>query len=229
MHTDPRVANTTVHRHDNPSLEIAVRSLRSPTGEGREENQDNFLLIDEQGYARFLKEEQETWLQVPNWPRGHRRLVLLDGMGGHHYGRQAAESAVEGLIGLPAVSNRDQLCVELTQLHQRLYQEFQQAGMCTGCTLVLLEIPVDAPALLFHVGEHAHTPAQQRLAVLRPDRARQHVVVAGRVVVHGDADHPEVGLALTSRLRRPRDRAGREKEHEEGQERSRAESRDGRG
>lgn len=153
MHTDPRVANTTVHRHDNPSLEIAVRSLRSPTGEGREENQDNFLLIDEQGYARFLKEEQETWLQVPNWPRGHRRLVLLDGMGGHHYGRQAAESAVEGLIGLPAVSNRDQLCVELTQLHQRLYQEFQQAGMCTGCTLVLLEIPVDAPALLFHVGD----------------------------------------------------------------------------
>ena len=35
-------------------LEIAVRSLRSPTGQGRRENQDNYLIIDAQGVARLL-------------------------------------------------------------------------------------------------------------------------------------------------------------------------------
>ena len=156
MHTHPPLSNAAPHRASlcrGPQLEIAVRSLLSPTGQGREENQDNFLLIDGRGRARFLWREQETWLQLPGWPHGHRRLAVLDGMGGHSHGREASEKAVEGLLELPAATSLAQLSTELNLLHRRLYREFRQAGLNTGCTLILLEIPPCSPALLFHVGD----------------------------------------------------------------------------
>jgi serine/threonine protein phosphatase PrpC len=136
-----------------PRLEIAIRSVRSPTGQGRNENQDNFLFIDGRGRARFLWDEQETQLQLPDWPHGHRRVAVLDGMGGHSHGREAAQQTVEGLLELSAATDLAQLSNGLNVLHRRLYQEFQTAGLETGCTLILLEIPPRAPALLFHVGD----------------------------------------------------------------------------
>ncbi len=84
---------------------------------------------------------------------GHRRLAVLDGMGGHSHGREASEKAVEGLLELPAATSLAQLSTELNLLHRRLYREFRQAGLNTGCTLILLEIPPCSPALLFHVGD----------------------------------------------------------------------------
>lgn len=140
-------------RYRGPRLEIAIRSLRSPTGLGRYENQDNFLFIDNRGRARFLRDEQEIQWQVPNWPPGYRRLAVLDGMGGHSHGREAAEKAVDGLLQLPAATDLAQLSEGVNNLHRQLYQEFQSAGLETGCTLVLLEIPPRSPALLFHVGD----------------------------------------------------------------------------
>ena len=35
-------------------LEVAVRSLRSPTDHGRRENQDNYLVVDGQGRGRHV-------------------------------------------------------------------------------------------------------------------------------------------------------------------------------
>ncbi len=134
-------------------LEVAVRSLRSPTAHGRRENQDNYLVVDPQGVGCFLRDEQVTRAQLPDWPAGHWRVAVLDGMGGHSHGREAAQRAAEGLLDLPATSDLDQLSRGLTALHAKLYQEFQNAGLETGCTLIVLEIPAEGPALLFHVGD----------------------------------------------------------------------------
>ncbi len=135
------------------SLEIAVRSLRSPTGHGRQENQDNYLVVDDEGRARLLWSEQETELRLPGWPPGHRRLVLLDGMGGHSHGREATEKTIEGLLELPAAVDLAPISAGLNALHHRLRQQFQAAGLESGCTLILLELPPSGPALLFHVGD----------------------------------------------------------------------------
>jgi len=133
--------------------EIAVRSQCSPTGHGRRENQDNYLIIDGQGQAVFLWREQETRLQLPDWPPGHQRVAVLDGMGGHSHGREAAEQAVEGLLDLPAAADLNGISAGLNTLHQRLHQQFHAAGLESGCTLILLEIPRTGPAMLFHVGD----------------------------------------------------------------------------
>lgn len=134
-------------------LEIAVRSLRSPTGHGRPENQDNYLVIDRRGQACFLWREQETALRLSDWPPGHQRLAILDGMGGHSHGREAAEKTLEGLLELPAAVDLALISDSLNALHHRLRQQFQAADLETGCTLILLEVPPNGPALLFHIGD----------------------------------------------------------------------------
>jgi PPM family protein phosphatase len=162
-------------------LEIAVRSLRSPTGRGRGENQDNYLVIDSQGQAHLLWREQETRLRLPNWPIGHRRLAVLDGMGGHSHGREATERTIEGLLGLPATADLARLSEVLTALHGQLYQEFQAAGLETGCTLILLEIPPDGPAFLFHVGDsRAYVIDEQQVVCLTVDHVpATHLAMLG--------------------------------------------------
>lgn len=134
-------------------LEIAVRSLRSPTGCGRYENQDNYLIINGQGLARMLRREQEIGLCIPDWPLGHQRIAILDGMGGSSEGREATEKTIEGLLTIPAATDIAALSNALDALHQRLFQECQAVELETGCTLILVEIPPDEPALLFHVGD----------------------------------------------------------------------------
>lgn len=135
------------------SLEVAFRSVRSPTDRGRRDNQDNYLVVDGQGRGRFLRDERETYTQLLDWPSGHWRVAVLDGMGGHTHGREAAEQTVDGLLDLPAITDARQLSNALSALHERLYKEFQKAGLESGCTLILLEIPPGGPALLFHVGD----------------------------------------------------------------------------
>jgi serine/threonine protein phosphatase PrpC len=135
------------------TLEIAVRSLRSPTGCGRPENQDNYLIINGKGQARTLWHEQEIYRWAPDWPDGHQRIAVLDGMGGSSQGREATERTIEGLLAIPAATDVVILSSALDGLHERLFKECQAAELETGCTLILLEIPPDKPALLFHVGD----------------------------------------------------------------------------
>ncbi len=167
----------------NSSLEVAVRSLRSPTDHGRRDNQDNYLVVDGQGRGRFLRDQQETQIQMPNWPPGHWRVAVLDGMGGHSHGREAAEQAINGLLDLPATTDLGRLSSALTALHGRLYKEFQGAGLETGCTLILLEIPVGGPALLFHVGDsRVYAIDRERVECLTVDHVpATHLALLGLV------------------------------------------------
>ena len=56
-------------------------------------------------------------------------------------------------MDLPAALDLALLTGGLDALHRRLHRQFQAAGLETGCTLTLLEIPSSGPALLFHVGD----------------------------------------------------------------------------
>lgn len=150
--------------------DVAVRTLRSPVNGGRKENQDNYLLIDGRGRARFLRDQQEQILQCENWPAGHVRLAVLDGMGGHADGRQAAEQSVAGVLAIPATTNIGTLSDAMERLHLRLHRELHRNGAEPGCTLSMVEIPPVGPALLFHVGDSRfYAINRQRASALTVD------------------------------------------------------------
>ena len=153
----------------NNRFEVAVKSLLAPVPGGRHENQDNYLIIDAHGQAHFLRDQQATWQQLPNWPRNHCRLAILDGMGGHSYGREATEQTVAGLLDIPATDNLGKLSGELDNLHLRLHRQMHQKGAEPGCTLTLMEIPPLGPALLFHVGDSRLYAVRERSDCLTID------------------------------------------------------------
>lgn len=158
------MSKTNKHGEQVAPMEIAVRSIVAPTQQGRTENEDNYLLIDETGCARFLQSQREARQTLADWPAGHRRLAVLDGMGGHSYGREAAELTVAGLLALPAAADLATLAAGLEGLHRQLRRTMHDAGNEPGCTLTLVEIPPTGPALLFHVSD-------SRLYRINADRA----------------------------------------------------------
>ena len=141
-----------------PHLDVAARSAASASNSHVLENQDNFVLIDGSGRAVIMHAQIERALQLPNWPPGHARLAVLDGMGGHGYGRQAAEAVAAGLLRMPACSTLDALTAHLDALHAHLQREFSTPGdegkaLRPGTTLTLLELPPLQAPLLYHVGD----------------------------------------------------------------------------
>jgi serine/threonine protein phosphatase PrpC len=135
-----------------PSLDIAARSDAG----ANPENQDNFLLIDAAGMAQFLDGQQLCQRRVPGWPAGQVRVAILDGMGGHGHGREAAEAVVAGLLAMPACSSLAELSSQLDTLHARLQAQFGAgipADQRPGTTLTILELRPGQAALLYHVGD----------------------------------------------------------------------------
>ena len=142
-----------------PMLDVAAQSCAAANPSVRLENQDNYLLIDIHGQAVFLRGEVEQRQRVDGWPSGHARIAVLDGMGGHGRGREAAEAVVAGLLAMPACASLGQLSALLEELHARLQRHFADSADAAnpdkrpGTTLTMLELRPGQAALLWHVGD----------------------------------------------------------------------------
>ena len=137
-------------------LEVAAQSRIGAGPAQRVENQDNFLTIDAAGRASYLAGGAMQAAQVDGWPPGHIRLAVMDGMGGHGHGREAAETVAAGLLAIPACLDLDTLTRYLEGLHFRLQKRFDdlhEAGPRPGTTLTMLEMPATGNPLLWHAGD----------------------------------------------------------------------------
>ena len=83
------------------AFDVAAASRLGAGPRLREENQDNLVLIDTGGQAVWLQGQQPQRRQLARWRHGHARLAVLDGMGGHGHGREAAEAVASSLLALP--------------------------------------------------------------------------------------------------------------------------------
>lgn len=149
-----------------PRYDVAVASRRGSGHLQRLENQDNFVVIDFAGQASYLLGQQVQRSVVRGWPAGHGRVAVLDGMGGHGHGREAAEAVAAGLLTVPPCRSAAELGRHLDVLHAELQRHFSfEAGARPGTTLTMLELPEGSAPLLYHVGD-------SRLYEVKPGRAK---------------------------------------------------------
>ena len=137
-----------------PHYDVAVASRRGSGPVQRPENQDNFVVIDFSAQACHLLGQELRRTSLRGWPAGHGRLAVLDGMGGHGHGRQAAEAVAAGLLTIPPCRTAAELGRHLDVLHTELQRHFAfEAGARPGTTLTMLELPQGSAPLLYHVGD----------------------------------------------------------------------------
>jgi len=119
----------------------------------RDENQDNYLLIDSQGQCQTLRDQAVHHQHLLNWPDGCCRLAVADGMGGHKNGRLASETLTAALLALPFQHLAASLRAALLALQADLFAQFYQGAATPGSTLTLADIAADGSVLIAHIGD----------------------------------------------------------------------------
>ena len=144
----------TIITSTNPSTEPPDWQIIALSEQGpRAENQDNYLVINGDGrYEHLLNEHIKTG-QIKNWPTGHIRLAIADGMGGHNNGRQASEALVQALINLPFQNNLEIFREEIISIHNILFKQFHQGAKTPGSTLVMADINNKGKATIINIGD----------------------------------------------------------------------------
>lgn len=170
------------------ALDVAAVSRLGAGPRLRAENQDNLVLIDHAGGAAWLQDGAVVRRRLPHWPPGHARLAVLDGMGGHGHGREAAQAVATGLLAMPACANGADLARRLDALHADLQRHFAGAtGPRPGTTLTMLELRAGADPLLYHVGDsRLYEIAPARVTPLTVDHVPATAFAMGGLL--GEAD-----------------------------------------
>jgi len=133
-----------------PRPMAAARSMQGL----REENQDNYLLIDGDGWAQSLRDDRPYRRRLTAWPKGHWRLCIFDGMGGHVGGKAFAADAVESLLAEPfAPRSASRRRERLYAIHQALYERHHQGPRSPGSTLIWVDIHPDGTLRLLNLGD----------------------------------------------------------------------------
>jgi len=187
------------------ALDVAACSRTGAGPRLREENQDNLVLVDTGGDAVFLHGQVAQRRHLPGWRRGHARLAVLDGMGGHGHGREAAEAVASALLALPPCDSTAELTQRLDALHAGLQRHFAgSSGPRPGTTLTMLELPAGAAPLLYHVGDsRLYEITRARVAPLTVDHVPATALAMGGQLteaqwwdqVHGE-HRPQVSQAF---------------------------------
>jgi hypothetical protein len=189
------------------ALDVAAASRLGAGPRLREENQDNLVLIDSGGQAVWLQGQQPQRRQLARWRQGHARLAVLDGMGGHGHGREAAEAVAAGLLAIPPCDSAAELTRRLDALHAELQRHFAAAGRPgprPGTTLTMLELPEGGDPLLYHVGDsRLYEITRERVAPLSVDHVPATAFAMGGLLgepewwqqVHGE-HRPQVSQAF---------------------------------
>jgi serine/threonine protein phosphatase PrpC len=187
------------------ALDVAAVSRLGAGPRLREENQDNLVLIDTEGQALVLRGQAPLRQQLPGWRAGHARLAVLDGMGGHGHGREAAEAVAAGLLALPPCDTPGELARRLDALHAELQRHFAgSSGPRPGTTLTLLELRAGLAPLLYHVGDsRLYEITRERVAPLTVDHVPATAFAMGGLLgeaewwqqVHGE-HRPQVAQAF---------------------------------
>ncbi len=136
----------------------------------RDENQDNHLIIKScngKSVANYLKNQQPVEKPIDGWDDRYSRVAVLDGMGGHQYGREISEKAVEELLKLPPQTDITAMRAHIQAIHDTLYKHFPGSEKRPGTTLVMADIDVSKRrGVMAHIGD-------SRVYLIQKDKIRQ--------------------------------------------------------
>ncbi|MDM8526004.1 serine/threonine-protein phosphatase [Desulfococcaceae bacterium HSG8] len=129
----------------------------SDKGSFRDENQDNFLILqpeDGRSYAYSLMEEEFQRLEG-NWPETHIRVAVADGMGGHEGGREISQAAVTELMNIDPQLTPEAMRFAILELHKLLQSQFSSKGERNpGTTLVMADVEVKSgKGIMLNIGD----------------------------------------------------------------------------